>query len=57
MVDTTISSYHKAKIGDSLLFSFKNKFLDSIPYHDNVESFTLCIPDIEDDVDDNGIPL
>ena len=57
MVHRTISKYQKAKIWDSLLFSFKNKFLDSIPYHDNVESFTLCIPDIEDDVDNNGIPL
>ena len=57
MVHRTISKYQKAKIWKLLLFSFKNKFLDSIPYHDNVESFTLCIPDIEDDVDNNGIPF
>lgn len=57
MVHRTISKYQKAKIWKLLLFSFKNKFLDSIPYHDNVESFTLYIPDIEDDVDNNSIPF
>ena len=57
MVNTTISSYHKAKIGDSLLFPSKNKSPGFIPYHDNVESYTLCIPDNEDHVDDNDIPL
>ena len=57
MVDTPISSCHKTKIGDSLLFPSKNKSPGFIPYHDNVESYTLCIPDNEDHVDDNDIPL
>lgn len=39
------------------MFPSKNKSPDSIHYHDNVESYPLCIPDNEDHADDNGIPL
>lgn len=47
----------KANIGNSMLFPTKPKAPESIPYHNEIKPDTLYIPDNNDYVDDNGIPL
>ena len=47
----------KARLGDSMSFPPKLKAPDFIPYHDDVEPDPLHIPDNNDPVDVNGIPL
>ncbi len=54
---TLIDIKIKAILGDSMSFPPKPKAPDCIPYHDEVEPDPLNIPDNNDPVDDNGIPL
>ncbi len=52
-----IDAHIKAKLGDSMPFPPKSKAPDFIPYHAEDEPDPLQIPDHNDPVDDNGVPL
>ena len=47
----------KEKLGDYIKFTPKSKAPDFVPYHDDVEVDPLHIPDTNDLIDYNGIPL
>ena len=52
-----INAKIRAKLGDSMSFPTKPKAPDFIPYHDEDEPDPLQIPEHNDPVDDNGVPL